>query len=320
MLHGIREGVIAFDTQGRVNVLNDEARRLLAVTGAELGQSLTDLVPAGRLRDILSGSLSGPDQVAVTDENLLVLNRMPVIVAGRSAGSVVTIRDRTELEALLRQLDSVEGLTTALRAQQHEFSNRLHALAVLLELGESEEAARYAGQLRSETTVTQGELRSRIAPPVVAALLLAKMTVGAERGVVVELTPASELGHAERDQTALLTVLGNLVDNAIEAVTEDGDEPTGNQPRRVSIELRESSDEVFVAVSDTGPGIHPESLDWVFLDGFTTKEPRGGLRRGVGLALVHRLVKRAGGSIEVTSVDGARFEVRLPVREVVGAR
>src|SRR5450631_528021 len=136
MLHGIREGVIGFDPQGRMNVLNDEARRLLGLTGATIGQPLDELVSAGRLHDILSGTVTGADAVAVTDESLLVLNRMPVTVAGLKAGWVVTIRDRTEMEALLRQLDSVESITTALRAQEHEFSNRLHALSGLLELGE----------------------------------------------------------------------------------------------------------------------------------------------------------------------------------------
>src|SRR5205823_4098566 len=136
MLHGIREGVLAVDTLGRVNVLNHEARRLLAVPAAQLGQPVEDLLPEGQLRRIVTGEVSGPDLVAVTDEHLLVLNRMPVIVAGRHAGWVVTIRDRTEMEALLRQLDAIEGLTTALRAQEHEFVNRLHVLSVLLELGE----------------------------------------------------------------------------------------------------------------------------------------------------------------------------------------
>src|SRR6478752_853381 len=105
MLHGIREGVLAVDTAGRINVLNQEARRLLAIPSAHLGQPVEDLLPQGRLRKIVTGEVRGPDLVVLTDEHLLVLNRMPVIVGGRHVGWVVTIRDRTELEALLRQLD-----------------------------------------------------------------------------------------------------------------------------------------------------------------------------------------------------------------------
>jgi two-component system, CitB family, sensor kinase len=311
MLHGIREGVIAFDPQGRMNVLNDEARRLLGLTGAAtIGQQLDELVPPGRLHDILSGAVTDADAVAVTDENLLVVNRMPVTVAGRKAGWVVTIRDRTEMEALLRQLDSVESITTALRAQEHEFSNRLHALSVLLELGEIDEATSYAGQLTTQASLVADDVRARIGPPVVAALLLAKMTVAAERGVQVSLHPDSRMLTGARDHTALLSVLGNLVDNAVDAVAADGSE---RRPREVVVQLVGTDHEVSLSVWDNGPGIPHDQLEQVFVDGYSTKEPRGGLRRGVGLALVHRLVARSGGSIVVTSQEGTRFDVRLPL-------
>jgi len=315
MLHGIREGVIGFDPQGRMNVVNDEARRLLSLTGATIGQRLDELVSPGRLHDVLSGAVSGTDVVAVTDESLLVVNRMPVTVAGRKAGWVVTIRDRTEMEALLRQLDSVESITSALRAQEHEFSNRLHALSVLLELGEIDEATSYAGQLTAQATLVTDDVRARIGPPVVAALLLAKMTVAAERGVEVRLHPDSRMLGGARDHTALLTVLGNLVDNAVDAVAVDAVAAGRGErhPRQVVVQLAGTDHEVNLSVCDTGPGIPPDQLEEVFVDGYSTKAPRGGLRRGVGLALVHRLVLRAGGSIVVTAQEGARFDVRLPL-------
>lgn len=313
MLHGIREGVIAFDSHGRMNVVNDEARRLLGLTGATIGQRLDELVSPGRLHDILSGEVTDPDAVAVTDESLLVVNRMPVTVAGRTAGWVATIRDRTEMEALLRQLDSVESITSALRAQQHEFANRLHALSVLLELGEIDEATAYAGQLTTQATLVSDDVRARIGPPVVAALLLAKMTVAAERGVEVRLHPDSRMPGGARDHTALLTVLGNLVDNAVDAVAGAVGVPGERHTREVVVQLAGTDHEVNLSVCDTGPGIPPDQLEEVFVDGYSTKAPRGGLHRGVGLALVHRLVLRAGGSIVVTSQEGARFDVRLPL-------
>src|ERR1035437_5040487 len=182
MLHGIREGVIGFDPQGHMNVINDEARQLLALTGATIGQPLDDLVSAGRLHDILSGAVPDADAVAVTDENLLVINRMPVTVTGRKTGWVVTIRDSTETEALLRQLDSVESIMTALRAQEHEFSNRLHALSALLELGEIDEATTYAGQLTNQATFLADDVRARIGPPVVAGAFSPPTRTGAGAG------------------------------------------------------------------------------------------------------------------------------------------
>ncbi|NYG06815.1 two-component system CitB family sensor kinase [Phycicoccus badiiscoriae] len=314
MLHGIREGVLGIDPSGRINVLNDEARRLLDIQGAVLGQRVVDVLPDNRLRGVVTGEVAGQDLVAVTDEHLLVLNRMPVVVGERQAGWVVTIRDRTELEALLRQLDSVEGLTTALRAQEHEFSNRLHVLSVLLELGEVDEATRYSRHLQADTALVGEEVRSRIGSPVVTALLLAKTTVAAERDVRVRLDPASRLTTPVADEVPIVTVLGNLIDNAVDAVADDprtvGDHPRGE----VMVSLGCEDGVIQMSVSDTGPGISADRLDDVFVDGFSTKEPRRGMRRGVGLALVHRLVTRDGGTITATSPDGARFDVTLPMR------
>jgi two-component system CitB family sensor kinase len=319
MLHGIREGVLGVDADGAINVLNDEARRLLGIDTARLGQPVEEVLPAGHLRRIVTGEVEGSDLVAVTDQNLLVLNRMPVIVGGRNAGWVVTIRDRTELEALLRQLDSVESLTTALRAQEHEFSNRLHVLAVLLEMGEVEEATRYSQQLWQETSLASEEIRSQVAAPVVAALLLAKTTVAAERDVLVHLDPTSRLEAHDVDGLPVATVLGNLVDNAVDAVADDP-RTSGRHPRGdVTVRLLRRDGHLHLSVLDTGPGIPADRLADVFVDGYSTKDPRGGMRRGVGLALVHRLVTRAGGTITASSPGGARFEVTLPVRVREGA-
>jgi two-component system CitB family sensor kinase len=314
MLHGIREGVLAVDAKGAINVLNDEARRLLGLDSARLGQRVEEVLREGRLRRIVTGEIEGQDLVAVTDEHLLVLNRMPVAVAGRNAGWVVTIRDRTELEALLRQLDSMEGLSTALRAQEHEFSNRLHVLSVLLELGEVEEATRYSTQLQAETTFASEEVRARVGSPVVAALLLAKATVAAERDVLVRVEPSSRISAEQVGDLPVVTVLGNLIDNAVDAVAGQAS-TSGASPRGVvTVALTCDETTLHLVVEDTGPGIPADRLADVFVDGYSTKQPRGAMRRGVGLALVHRLVMRAGGTIEASSPGGARFEIALPVR------
>ncbi|MDQ1486392.1 MAG: two-component system, CitB family, sensor kinase [Actinomycetota bacterium] len=311
MLHGIREGVIGFDAKGRLNVVNDEARRLLRIPTAVPGQHLDELIPPGRLRDLLSGEVRGSDQFALTDDYLLVVNRMPVTLRGRSAGSVVTLRDRTELESLIRELDTVNGLTAALRAQEHEFSNRLHVLTGLLDLGESGEAAHYLEEISTQSIVQAEELRSKISPPAVAALLIAKITVGAERGVKLEVTGDSRLDQPTSSTQILLTIIGNLVDNAFDAFDSPDVEGSDNA-RQVTIDLSDSDGEVAITVTDTGPGIAAEVTEQIFQDGYTTKSARGQMRRGLGLALVHRLVLRAGGSVSVTPGPGARFVVRFP--------
>lgn len=305
MLHGIREGVIGLDTKQRITIVNDEARRLLGLTGSVVGRSVTDVLPVGRLQDVLTGYSEGADQSILTDDALLVVNRNPVVVAGRDVGSVATLRDRTELEALVRELHATTGLANALRAQEHEFTNRMHVIAGLIDNGDFDEAARFATVVTSHDLVSAEDVRARVGPPVVAALLIAKLTVAAEREIDLVITPSSRLDVANVDAQSLMTIIGNLVDNAMEAVA------TQPAPRAVIVDL-DDQDDVRITVSDNGPGIAADDIDAVFWDGFSTKSARGGLRRGLGLALVQRLVHRAGGTITVRSAQGATFEVRLP--------
>lgn len=305
MLHGIREGVVGFDSRGRISVINTEACRLLKVGAGVIGRHVEEVVPPGRLRDLLTGRADGSDEVALTDDFLLVVNRMPVVLGGRDAGSVVTLRDRTELEALIRELNAVTGLTNALRAQEHEFSNRLHVMSGLLEMGEHDEAASYLAEISTGSLGVAEELRSRVAPPVVAALLLAKVAVAVEQGIDFVVHPDSHLDATPTEAQTVLTVMGNLIDNAFEAVA--GQPGVGHVVVRLS-----DADGLRITVSDNGPGVPAEAAEQVFQDGYSTKSPRADLRRGLGLALVHRLVHRAGGTIAVTPGPGARFEVWLP--------
>jgi two-component system CitB family sensor kinase len=303
MLHGIREGVLGFDEAGRVTVVNDEARRLLRLGTGGLGRPLAELMPAGRLRDVLSGAVGGADETVLTDEYCLVVNRMPIRLQGRELGAVVTVRDRTELVGVLRELDNVRGLTDALRAQQHEFANRIHTLAGLIELGDQAQAQAFITEVSAQQDEGTRSIRERIGNPLVAALLLAKRAVAAERGVRLALSVGSVLGEAADRSQVLLTVVGNLLDNAIDAAPAGG---------FVELHLAEDEDAITVQVTDDGPGIPDGAAAKVFQDGYTTKQPRGELRRGLGLALVQRIVAQAGGTVRVRPGPGAVFTVLLP--------
>jgi two-component system CitB family sensor kinase len=315
LLHGIREGMIAFDRAGRITMVNDEARRLLELGHTGVGSWIEDIVAPGRLRDVLSGAIDGKDEVVLTDDYFLTVNRMPVVLAGQPHGSVVTLRDRTELSGLLRELDSVKGLTDALRAQQHEFANRMHTVAGLIELGESGEALSYLKDLSGAEAEFAESLRARVASPLIVGLILAKSAVAAERGIKLELTGDSWLGDVPAKSQALTTILGNLIDNAFDAV--GGARGPAQGPGRVTVSLLEDEDRIRVEVADNGPGIAAEDLEFVFVDGFSTKPDSGTLRRGLGLALVHRLVLRLGGRIEVAPGPGAVFRVSLPAEVLV---
>ncbi|MGH2915172.1 MAG: ATP-binding protein [Solirubrobacteraceae bacterium] len=307
MLHGIREGVITLDRDGRITLANDEARRLLALGPESVGQRLGPLVAPDRLRVLLTGEPGARDEMVLTDEYVLVVSHQPVYHQGRELGAVVTLRDRTELEGLLRELDSVDAMTDALRAQQHEFSNRMHTVAGLIELGNHEQAARYALDVSGASSGLAEMIGERIEQPELAAMLLAKTTVAAERGVELVLSETSELGDTGAETAAVLTIVGNLIDNAVDAAA------AGAAPARVEVTLRGGEDSpLTIQVRDSGDGVPAQLREAVFTDGFTTKPGSGSRSRGLGLALVHRLVHRAGGTISIDGDDRTTFTVVLP--------
>ncbi|MGH2907871.1 MAG: ATP-binding protein [Solirubrobacteraceae bacterium] len=306
MLHNIREGVITTDVGDQVTLINDEGRRLLGRGDAVVGEPIGALVAPGRLRDLLTGAIGGEDQVVLTDQHVLSVNRISVARDGRPLGAVITLRDRTELEALLRELDGVGALTDALRAQQHEFSNRMHTLAGLIELGHHEAAGRYALDVSRAGEGLAEAIRERIEPSEIAAMMLAKITIASERGVALTLTEDSRLVSTGLDAGAVLTIAGNLIDNAIDAAAD------GPAPAEVTVRLC-GGDSLWIEVSDTGTGIPDEVVGEIFTDGFTTKPTRPDRPRGIGLALVHRLVHSAGGHIEVEFPGRTVFTVHLPL-------
>ena len=305
MLHGIREGTIATDGQGRVTLVNDEARRLLRLPEDAVGQQLTDLVPPGHVREVLAGNVQGPDEVVLVDDRVLVVNRMPVAVRDAAVGAVVTLRDRTELEDLLRELNDVRSLADALRAQEHEFAHRLHILAGLLDMGRTDDAV---ALIKNETLVHQALVASivdSVGDPTLVGLLLGKAAVASERGIELRVSADTRLPDGPNGVGELVTIIGNLIDNALDSV-----EPRENG--RVDVAIREEGESVLVRISDTGPGVPAEIVDEIFTDGFTTKVARGVGRRGLGLALVSQAVRRLGGTVAVTNENGAVFSVHLP--------
>jgi two-component system CitB family sensor kinase len=310
MLHGIREGVITLDRDGRVTLINDEARRLIPLDADPIGRPIQELVAHRRLSDLLTGAAAGPDNVVVTDDHILTVNRMAVLRKGRDLGAVVTLRDRTELEGLLRELDNVDALTDALRAQQHEFANRMHTVAGLIELGDHSAAVRYALEVSGETAGLAQAIRERIEAPEIAALLLAKITVAAERDVQLVLSDETRLADTDVDTNMLLTIVGNLIDNAIDAAV------AGRPPARVDIRLIGGCDrDITIQVTDTGPGVPEELTTRIFTDGFTTKSDDERRHSGIGLALARRLVTRAGGTITVDCSGPTTFTVILPAEQ-----
>lgn len=311
-LHGIREGVIAVDPDGRISVVNDEAQRLLELPFVAAGRRIEEHVPPGRLRDALMGTSGVEDEIIVTDERRLVVNRMPVVLEGYPHGAVITLRDRTEVEALASELTGTRSLTESLRAQQHEFSNRMHAIAGLLELGRLPEALSYVHEIRGTSADLDETLRAHIAAPQIIGLLLGKAAEAGERGIRLVIAPDTILGESPIRVQALTTIIGNLIDNAFDAVADT------RAPRRVEVSIVETDRRVTVRVADSGPGISADAAAHIFEDGYTTKDVGFSGHSGLGLALVHAAVMQTGGTVSVSTGAGAVFTVVLPRPAVNG--
>ncbi|HEU5363506.1 MAG TPA: sensor histidine kinase [Gaiellaceae bacterium] len=312
MLHGIREGTIATDPRGRVTLVNDEARRLLGVEGDVVGRKLAEIVPPGHVREVMAGHVEEPDQVVLVDDHVLVVNRMPVSVRGKEIGAVVTLRDRTELEALVRELNDVQSLADALRAQEHEFAHRLHVVAGLIEVGRHEEAVGFIKQSSLVHQALVASIVDRVGDSILVGLLLGKAAVASERGVELRVGSETRLPDDVPNARELVTVVANLVDNALDSVAGAG----GGW---IEVTIREEDGGVLVRVRDSGPGVDPAVADEIFRDGFTTKVAVGAGRRGLGLALVSQTARRRGGTIAVENDGGAVFTVFLPHARVAVA-
>jgi sensor histidine kinase regulating citrate/malate metabolism len=273
--------------------------RLLGLPPDATGRPLRAIVDEP-LADLLTGGADEPDAVVVQDARVLVLNRMPVLVRGTPVGSVTTLRDQTELSSLERELALSRTATDTLRAQAHEFTNRLHTISGLLQLGQYEEAVNFIISAGEAQEALSNEVQSRIADPALAALIIAKASVAAEQQVSLVVSADSGVPEPLDDRFAadLVTVTGNFIDNAIDAVSPGG---------RVEVSVRRDGEDVVVTVRDSGPGVAVELAEKVFRSGFTSKSGDG--HRGLGLALVSKVCAARGGSV---SVAGPTFTARLP--------
>ncbi|WP_063832257.1 MULTISPECIES: ATP-binding protein [Streptomyces] len=337
-LHSVREGLILLDRSYRVVLCNDAARELLGLAGDVDGRAVADLGLPEALVAAVLGREPVRDEVHLTAERVVVLNTSTI---GTGLGRVVTLRDHTELQSLSGELDSVRGFTEALGAQAHEAANRLHAVVSLIELGRHEQAVEFAtAELELAQQLTD-RVVAAVSEPVLAALLLGKAAQAAERGVELSLTEDSRIddgvlppGLSARD---LITVLGNLIDNAVDAaIAGAAQSPV---PPEVTVTARidgcggadggdragggsaggegADGDCLLLRVADTGAGIDPAAVEDVFRRGWSTKQDGRG--HGLGLALVAQAARRNGGTVEVGRERGAVLTVRLPLAGRPGA-
>ena len=298
VLHAIGEGLLVFDSDGRAEVVNDEARRLLSL-------------PEGPLaRHSLPGSLagSGPgtltDETHVTTDRVLLVNQQPVRWDGREIGTVMTLRDRTQLQRVSGELSSVTQFAESLRSRAHEADNRLHSVITMVELGRADDAVQFATAELAASQQLIDRLMSTVAEPALATLLLGKMSQARDHGVELTVTDDSQLDESAGQtlsQGELITLVGNLVDNAIDAARVEA-------PGWVEVTVRGDSASLTVVVADSGPGMSADAFERARERGYSTK----GDSRGLGLALVWQVIAGHRGTITSENTYGSVITATIP--------
>jgi two-component system CitB family sensor kinase len=316
VLQGIGEGVLATDTSGKTTFVNDEACRLLEIDN-EPGRPVDEIGLTPRVLDVFRAADSTLS-LATVGERIVVVSARNVSREGRELGTVLVARDRTDVESLTRQLDAVQLMSTVLRAQRHEFANRLHLLNGLLHGGHVDEGLEYLEEL-----LGSGPLGSAlpgidaIRDAYLQAFLAAKAAGAREAGVTLKIGENTWISGRLVLPVDATTVLGNLLDNAIDAV-RSSDHPL----KEVEVELLQEDSTLYVTVADSGSGVAPDFVEDLFTEGRTTK-PDSGLPggRGIGLALSRQISRALGGDLWLASagnpaaesgLTGAEFIARLP--------
>jgi sensor histidine kinase regulating citrate/malate metabolism len=296
ILHSVSEGLIVVDRNG-VALANDEARRLLAlppgpVDRSDLPEFLRTYNPGAR------------DEVHVTEDRVLVVNRSPVEDAPPDS-EVVTIRDRTELQGALGELSSLKVLTDTLRSQAHEAANKLHTIVTMVEMGRAEEAVKFATNELELSQQLVDRLSSAVGEPALVALLLGKTAQADERGIELTVTEETHL-PSNADDLALsgqemVTVLGNLIDNAMDAC--DREDPW------IEVTVSQDNGTLLIRVADSGPGMDAATFEKAMQRGYSTKDDSE--QHGLGLALVAQVVKRHNGSLTADVTYGSVVTVTV---------
>jgi two-component system, CitB family, sensor kinase len=305
VLHAVREGLVLLDRAGRVQLVNDEARELLGLELGVVGQRVGELKLPEPMIDSVLGEGTVTDEIHLVGPRMLVVNKTPAVWSGRVVGSVITLRDHTDLQAISGELDSAKGLADTLHSQNHEAANRLHTVVSLIEMGRPDDAVEFATRELEVAQRLTDRVVTAVDEPVLAAVLLGKSAQAQERGIDFTVDPDSRVIDLAIEPSAVVTMVGNLVDNAMDAAAET--EP----PHRVAIRVVADRERFRLTVDDSGPGLSPAEAEQAFRRGWSTKGTTGDLGRGIGLALVVQAVRSHRGTISVDRgpLGGARFDI-----------
>ncbi|MFP5105976.1 ATP-binding protein [Neobacillus sp. C211] len=312
ILESIHEGIIAVDTNGRITVVNETAHKFLNVPKEVLlrGKRIEDVLENTHLYEVVRTGLAEYDREFAIFGEVFLVNRIPIFnKKGEVIGAVASFRNKSELSNLIQELSHVKAYAEGLRAQTHEYSNRLYTLLGLIQLGSYKEAIDFISR---EVDVAQGFisfLMKEIPDPIIAGFILGKVSLSSELKINFTIDRESSFKDvpAEISRDTLVTIIGNLVNNAFDAVRENNKEE-----KKVSLFLTDLGKELIIEIEDNGKGIDTGLSEQIFQDGFSTKNRQS--NAGIGLSLVKEAIRSLGGYITFSSNDGEGtiFTVAIP--------
>ncbi|MCD1161555.1 sensor histidine kinase [Peribacillus frigoritolerans] len=312
ILESIHEGIIAIDVHGKITVVNETAHKILHIPKDVMlrGQKIEEVITHTHLLDVVSTARAEYDQEFMIDGEVFLASRIPILNGqGEIIGAVASLRNKSELSNLLQELSHVKAYAEGLRAQTHEYSNRLYTLLGLIQLGSYKEAMDF---ISKEVDVTQGFihfLMKEVPDPIIAGFILGKVSLASELKIDFTIDRESSFKDipSEIDRDLLVTIIGNLINNAFEAVRENE-----REEKRVSLFVTDLGKELIIEVEDNGKGMSSEVTELIFRNGFTTKSHQ--TNSGIGLSLVQEAIDGLGGYITFSTKEGEYtiFTVAIP--------
>src|SRR6056297_62346 len=308
ILDSIPEGILAIDGKGNISLINNTARKLLSVDEKDvLGKPAEEHIPNTRLPEVIRTGNAEYDQEQFLLNNRILTNRIPLIERGNTIGAIASFKDMSTVQNMAEELTGVKRYLEALRVRNHEFLNKLQTISGMIQLGEYKRTIEYISGIVDEHQTAVSLITNRFRNPSLGGLLLGKMGRCRELGIELELDPDSYFGEkAMISSNALVVIIGNLLENAMESVLE-----VSKERRKIDFSIFDESERIIISVRDTGKGIDPSNIDNIFQKGFTTKTDG---KRGYGLFSVKSLVESYNGEKNVVSEKDkyTEFVVNLP--------
>lgn len=320
ILEAIRDGLVAVNRDATVTLINQRAKDLLGLKQEYVGKHILKLFPNSRLPIVMKNGIAEYDKELQRGKLTVLATRIPVFYQEKIIGAIVCFRKKEELSRLAGELTQVNAYIDGLRANNHEFKNKLQTIQGMIQLGKIPEVLSFIQTVQASHQQQISLFVDNIKDPAISAILLGKYNRAHELGISMFLDDSSQLGSLpeELDQNGLVSIIGNLIENAMDAVRH-----LKHMKRHIQVKIQDMPDSIYFSVTDNGYGITPDNVSKIFQQGFSTKqksEPNqtdlsnalGEKHIGMGLYITQNHVISMGGNIQFKSDDQTTFEVTIP--------